>query len=274
VLDVLRQAHGPYTSDDVKALLRRGNHFFVASPTYQNWVPVDFVPEFTFVPRAGAQDLPAAPAALEMEQAMIELIGVCKGVIADGRVTPEEAVYLLGWLKENAHLSPIWPVNVLTKRLEAIFADGQVDAEEQAELLRLLTRITAARPLPFAARRDAVPLPLTLPEPPLTIGGRAFCLAGAFIYGNRARCEDEILNRGGRVVPDAGATPDTRAQADTSAQANYLVIGTLSHGDWHKSPEAGKIQRALDLRTQGFRVAVISEEHWVSGLEAENPASN
>jgi len=264
VLDVLRQAHGPYSSDDVKALLRRGNQFFVASPTYQNWVPVDFVPEFTFVPQPGGQELPAAqgPAAVEMEQAMIELIGVCKGMIAGGQVTPEEAAYLRTWLRSNRHLGSVWPANVLTKRLEAIFTDGQVDAGDQAELLRLLTRITAARPLPFAARRGAVPLPLTFPEPSVAISGQAFCLAGAFIYGNRTRCEEEIANRGGRTV------------ADPSAPADYLVIGTLSHADWQLSPEAGKIQQALDLRMQGFQVAVITEEHWVSGLEAERVTSN
>jgi hypothetical protein len=264
VLDVLRQAHGPYTSDDVKALLRRGKHFFVTSATYQNWVPVDFVPEFTFAPQlAGVDDaLAKAPAAPEVEQAMIELIGVCKGVIADSRVTPEEAVFLRDWLKENAHLGCVWPVNVLTRRLEAIFADGQVDACEQAELLRMLTRITAARPMPFIARREAVPLPLTLPEPPVSISQRAFCLAGGFIYGSRQRCEEEIANRGGRVV------------AEPSAPADFLVIGTLSNADWQKSPEAGKIQRALDLRTQGFQVSIVSEEYWVSSLEAEHVTPN
>ena len=259
---MLRQAHGPYTSEEVKGLLRRGNSFFVATPNYQNWVPVDFVPEFTFVPHQSVTGtLPGPPlAAPALEQAMVELIGVCKGLIADGRVTPEEAVFLRDWLKENPHLEPVWPVNVLTKRLEAIFADGQVDAEEQAELLRLLTRISAARPPPFMARRDAVPLPLTLPEPPVHFAHRAFCLAGSFIYGNRARCEEEVQAKGGRCVEDP------------SAPADYLVIGTLSNADWQRSPEAGKIQRALDLRVQGFAVAVVSEEHWVGALGAQDAA--
>jgi hypothetical protein len=143
---------------------------------------------------------------------------------------------------------------VLSQRLEAIFADGQVDPEEQAELLRLLTRISAARPMPFAARREAVALPLTLPEPPVTIGGNAFSLAGSFIYGNRQRCQEEIVSHEGRCVEDL------------TSPADFLVIGTLSHADWHRSPEAPKIQRALDLRQQGFSVTVISEEHWVNAL--------
>ncbi|HEX7926647.1 MAG TPA: hypothetical protein VF678_03585 [bacterium] len=263
VLDVLRQAHGPYTSEDVKALLRRGSHFFVASSTYQNWVPVEFVPEFTFVPRdAAPTQVSSGPAAVAVEQAMIELIGVCKGVIADGKVTPEEAAYLREWLAGNTHLSPIWPVNVLTRRLEAIFADGQVDAEEQAELLRMLTRISAAKPMPFAARRDAVPLPITLPEPKVTIAGRAFCLAGAFIYGTRARCEEEILMRGGRVV------------AEPNAPADYVVLGTLSHADWQKSPDVAKLQSVLELQAQGLHMTVITEEHWADALDADAQVLN
>jgi hypothetical protein len=149
-------------------------------------------------------------------------------------------------------------VNVLVKRLEAIFADGQVDADEQAELLRLLTRISAARPLPFLARREAVPLPLTLPEPPVELAGRSFCLAGSFIYGNRTRCEQDAQAKGGLCVADPGAPAD------------YLVIGTLSHADWQRSPEAEKIQRALRMRVQGMPLAVVSEEHWVSALETAN----
>src|SRR5262249_29876020 len=146
-------------------------------------------------------------------------------------------------------------VNVLAQRMEAIFADGQVDAAEQAELLRMLTRISAARPMPFSARREAVPLPLTLPEPPVDFAGRAFCMAGSFIYGPRTRCEQEVKLRGGRCVPDP------------SAPADFLVIGTLSHADWQRSPEAEKIQNALDLRNRGLHVAVVSEEHWATALD-------
>ncbi len=66
--------------------------------------------------------------------------------------------------------------------------------------------------------------------------------------------------------------PARRGRPATRAPADYLAIGTPSHADWQHSPEAGKIQRARDLRGQGFAVAVVSEEHWVGALGAPHHA--
>ncbi|HAW32731.1 MAG TPA: hypothetical protein DCY03_32270, partial [Planctomycetaceae bacterium] len=42
-----------------------------------------------------------------------ELIGLCKGVLADGEVTQFEVEFLQNWLRNNQEISEHWPANVL-----------------------------------------------------------------------------------------------------------------------------------------------------------------
>ena len=71
-----------------------------------------------------------------------ELIGLCKGVIADGTVNLKEADFILHWLDEYRDVIDIWPADVLHKTLNKVLEDGTLDKEETEELIELLTEIT------------------------------------------------------------------------------------------------------------------------------------
>ena len=70
------------------------------------------------------------------DRGISELIGIARGLVADGVVNELEADFLIRWLKENEHLT-CWPFDVLNKRVRAMLADGEIDAEERLELLEL-----------------------------------------------------------------------------------------------------------------------------------------
>jgi len=261
VMDVFHQVHGPYDKVEVKALLRRGNKFFVATPGFDRWVPVDFIPEFTYIPAsdepAGAGPAPSSQMNASTLQAhLAELIGICKGVIADGVVVPPEAEYLRDWLAQHREILDCWPADVLSRRLEQVFADGKVDAEEQADLLVLLTKISAAQPPVNEARAEAEPLPISLPEGPVQIANKHFCLTGRFVYGPHSQCRGAIERRGGCV--DANPGPET----------NFLVIGGLSLADWRRTPDGRKVLRAQELQKDGQPLRIVSEENWCMALTA------
>jgi hypothetical protein len=254
VMDVFHQVHGPYDRTEVKALLRRGNKFFVAMPGFDRWMPADFIPDFTYIPPATDSDSPPSPDASALQAHLAELIGICKGVIADGKVAPEEAVFLRDWLAKHRALLNCWPADVLSQRLEQIFADGKVDAEEQQELLTLLTKVTSAQPAIHAASASAVPLPVSMPEPEVAIAGKHLCLSGRFVFGPQVRCKEAVLRRGGHVDASPGAHTD------------YLVIGGLSLADWKDHPDAGMVQQAQALQKEGRHLRIVSEENWSQAL--------
>ena len=47
-----------------------------------------------------------------------ELIGICRGVIADGHVDESEAIFLGQWIENHREIADRWPVNILYSRVE------------------------------------------------------------------------------------------------------------------------------------------------------------
>ncbi len=71
-----------------------------------------------------------------VNRATNELIGFLRGIIADGRVSPEECEQLAKWVVANSEITDLWPINILVQRIERIYNDGIADEEERAELAR------------------------------------------------------------------------------------------------------------------------------------------
>ena len=71
-----------------------------------------------------------------------ELIGLCKGVLADGTINLSEAQFIQRWLQDRSSVLELWPANDLDRLLGRILADGVLSVEEEAELIELLEDIT------------------------------------------------------------------------------------------------------------------------------------
>ena len=70
------------------------------------------------------------------DRATSELIGIAKGLIADGVVNEQESAFLVQWLEQNSTFDS-WPFDVINKRVGEMLADGKIDADERQELLSL-----------------------------------------------------------------------------------------------------------------------------------------
>ncbi len=75
-----------------------------------------------------------------------ELIGLCKGIVADGVINSEEALFLQDWLEHNRESRGVWPASVLYPRIQSMLADGTLDNEEERELLGLLVQVSGGNP--------------------------------------------------------------------------------------------------------------------------------
>jgi hypothetical protein len=71
-----------------------------------------------------------------------ELIGLCKGVLADGTINLEEAKFIQRWLLDRSDVLTTWPADVLHTLLGKVLEDGQLSDSEEAELVELLEEIS------------------------------------------------------------------------------------------------------------------------------------
>ena len=70
-----------------------------------------------------------------------ELIGLCRGVIADGMFNLAEAQYIQEWLAQRPNLLETWPASDLNRLLGKILEDGVLSDREQNELSKMLEEV-------------------------------------------------------------------------------------------------------------------------------------
>lgn len=190
-------------------------------------------------------------------KAVDQLVGICTGILADGEVNESEAIFFAEWLRTHTPNEPIWPFTDVLKRVGRIFADGVCDAEEREELKAVMQALCGYEqqtppPLPRPqAPNLSTTLPLCAPQPELVFEGQQFVVTGKFAHGPRTAVFEAIERRGGQPT-DAAPTK----------ASNYLVVGVFSSRDWVNTSHGRKIEKAVQLRTQGTGIRIVSEAHW------------
>jgi hypothetical protein len=185
-----------------------------------------------------------------IDAAYAQLVGLCRGVVADGQLNDAEIVALDEWLDTYGGQLPEWPAQALVRHVKDILRDGEVDEEECQELVEFLSRAAGGE---GGQRLDASTLRLTRPEPHIEYEGRQFCLTGTFVYGSRRMVSTAIAEWGGTLAKAPG-------------QSDYLVIGATVTPVWKYSTHGRKIEDAVALRESGHRIAIVSEAYWSATL--------
>ena len=189
-----------------------------------------------------------------LDRGMDELIGLARGVLADGILVVEEARFMLNWLERNEPVRRDFFGRRLHGALTRALADGEVNADEEDELIDLLLRFSGGTPVTDIAASHSTTLPLDDPPPAITLPGYSFCLTGKFMYGTRRNCESAVVERGGLI------------HKYPTCATGFLVIGQLGSRDWIHSSSGRKIERAIEIRQQGHPLKLIHENHWQACL--------
>lgn len=191
-------------------------------------------------------------ASRRVDRASNELVGICRGLLADGHVSQMEAQFLKDWIERNAQFIGLYPFRQIYAQLSAILRDGFVDEDESADLHDTLVRFVGGEAFDAKAQTASrsTTLPVDDPEPLVEFTGAVFVVTGTFVHGERARVHAAIEERGGL----SGSSP--------SKKTRYLVIGELGSRDWINSNAGRKIEKAVSLRSEGHPVAIITEGHW------------
>lgn len=190
------------------------------------------------------------------ERAVSETIGLCRGLLADGSIDIGEARMLLDWLERNPQAAGGWPFEPILLRLRAMLSDGALDPEEEQELLDTLMQLTGGgfAEAPNCFISGSTTLPLDRPQPTIEWAGQGFVFTGQMACGSRKECQNLVLARGGLCLPGV------------SKKANYLVIGSIGSEAWIYSTHGRKIEEAVELRSKGFPLAIIAEDHWAASI--------
>lgn len=193
------------------------------------------------------------------DRSLDELIGLAKGMVADGIINQHEAEFLQKWLQCNNEIADTWPANVLYNRTVEMLCDGVLDHDEQMELLELLTSFTGQIPVEKELENMSSTLPLDSPAPALSFNGRTFCFTGKLVSGTRKDCHQTTVLQGGQV------------SKTVTLKTDYLVIGVIGSRDWAHTSYGRKIERAMEIKNQGHQIAIVSEDHWAKTVYGTQP---
>jgi NAD-dependent DNA ligase len=182
-----------------------------------------------------------------------ELIGIAKGIAADGTINDGEVGFLQKWLAANSDISSQPVIRTLYERVSDILSDGTVDEDEKADLLDTLNRFSD-RDFELGEALKATTLPICNPAPDLKFYGKRYCFTGTFNFGDRKRCEGAVIERGGEAGSLTKAT-------------EVLVIGVYATDSWKHSTFGNKIIKAAEMRDRHrVPICLVSEQHWATFL--------
>lgn len=179
------------------------------------------------------------------------LIGISKGLVADGKVDQSEAEFLLSWLMQSRQNTDNPIISNLLIKVDDMLEDGVLDPDESEELLGLLHKINGdASEIGELAKTTS--LPIDNPLPSITFEGMEFLFTGTCAYGTRKQCREVIESLGG--INAKGVTK----------RLNYLVLGTYVTDSWAHESYGRKIEKAMNYRDEGVPLVIITEEHWIN----------
>lgn len=184
------------------------------------------------------------------------LIGISKGIIADGKVDQSKAEFLMSWLVQSRQASDNPVVANLLAKVGAMLQDQVLDSEESSELLGILRGI-AGDPSEIGELAKSASLPINNPAPNVIFPSRCFVFTGTCAYGTRAQCHQATEALGGVIA------------TGINKSVTYVVLGTYVTDSWAHETYGRKIEKAVQYREQGVPLAIITEEHWANAGHLE-----
>src|SRR5258708_1298161 len=137
------------------------------------------------------------------DKAIDQLSGICAGILADGVVNEQEAIFFAEWVRQHAPLEPTWPFTDILERIDRIFAHGHCTEDEREELKEVMEALCGHSSASVSPENYSTTLPFTSPPPsPIAFSNRIFNITGKFAFGARKKVTDAIIDKKG-VIGDS-----------------------------------------------------------------------
>lgn len=138
-LDAQHNVHGPRVAPEILSSLGAMPPF-VWQEGMSDWASPGTLPEF-----ADALQQDSSEPSARLSAAAIELMGLCRGLIADDRITTAEVKVLASWLEQTGP-NEEWPISEVAQLVEQALEDGVVTMEEKAQLKALIDDVLSKSP--------------------------------------------------------------------------------------------------------------------------------
>jgi NAD-dependent DNA ligase len=177
-----------------------------------------------------------------------ELIGLVRGLLADGVLARSEADFLRQWVNQRVELVADPVIGALARRILRIYQDEVVTDDELTELRDFLSELS---------RNDGVPTSIAFPDPlpQMRFSGMSFCFTGNFAYGKRKECWFQTVLRGAEIHPKVTHTTD------------FLIVGSAVSKAWANQTYGRKIEEAMARQHAGWPLVILPEAHWILSLD-------
>lgn len=179
------------------------------------------------------------------------LVGLSKGLVADGVVNQSEAEFLVNWLIQNQQATENPVISNLLDRISAFLKDDVLDQEESQDLFNLLSGISGPA-ADFAELSHPATLPIDTPPPSICFPGTHFLFTGTCKFGPRRVCQQAVDELGGVNL------------SSVTKQLDYLVLGSYVTDSWVHESFGRKIEKAVKYRDTGVPLAIVTEDHWLA----------
>lgn len=180
------------------------------------------------------------------------LIGMAKGILADGKINQAEAEFLLSWFMQNTDNRITAPVfKPLLDELNIALADNYLTEEEANKLKQRLIEIAGDK---SEIGEETKSTEIHTYTGHIDFLGSVFMFTGTFSYGTRSQCLKAIETLGG--IP----------AKSLSRKVNYLVIGDYAAKAWMHESFGQKIMKAIELNEKNADIRIITENHWLSQM--------
>ena len=103
--------------------------------------------------------------------------------------------------------------------------------------------------------------PFDDPVPDIGFEGTSFAFTGKFSSGTRPECQEAVQNSG------------AIGQKSVNRSTDYLIIGSEGSGDWAEGSHGRKIEKAVMLRMDTGKPAIVAEADWLEAIQQHRSES-
>lgn len=164
-----------------------------------------------------------------------DFLDLCELVVANDKVSVEEAIASLSFIECHDKLREDPAVGEISALMMAALADGDIDENESSKLVELLKGLI--NPCEASSAKEEI-----------QIEGKSFCLSGNFNHGSKESIKKYLKERGGVIL------------SCVSKKCNYVLVGGQGSEMWTTKNYGSKVKKALDLRAGGFDIEIIGED--------------
>lgn len=185
--------------------------------------------------------------------------GLALGLLADGTVNSKEALFLNEWIDVNRGELPPQLVANLSSKLEILSKSEDLHETDLTVLAEILIESIGFHSDKVEAEQVGRPSGLIFDDisaSDICFIDSIFVLSGTFEQGSKSEVSE--------VIEKLGGFPST---STPNKKTNYVVVGGKGSSQWVTSSLGSKIRRALDLKKDGLKIHIISEEVFWKAIE-------